>query len=163
MAFAPLPHSLRHYVENILTPGEAETLAGFMGKVPFDLQAQTGFGPVEGSWSPIRNVIAPMLELGADITRDSYARVESKKDGHGWHYDTGDSDHMTWCEWSASVLLTTPDSFSGGVFQFADPPEEHLAHYLDAIIYTSDELHRVLPHHGNRKVLLVFLGAQDGE
>ena len=141
---------MRYYVENILTQDEAETLAGFSGKVPFDLGV-------------IENVTAPMLQLGAAITPDSYARIEHKQDGHDWHVDTGDTGHMPWCAWSASVLLTPPDQFRGGVFQFTDPPEEHMAHYLDAIIYTSCERHRVLPHHGNRKVLLVFLGAENGE
>ena len=141
---------MRYYVENIVTRAEAETLTGFSGKVPFDL-------------APVANVIAPMLQLGAAITPDSYARVEQKQDGHDWHFDTGATGHMPGCEFSASVLLTPPDQFRGGVFQFANPPEEHLAHYLDAIVYTSDELHRVLPHHGNRKVLLCFLGAYNGE
>lgn len=141
---------MRSYIENILTPAQAETLIGFTGKVPFDL-------------SPVPKVVAEMEQLGAVITPDSYARVEQKQDGHDWHLDTGDTGHMPWCEFSASVLLTPPDQFRGGVFQFANPSEEHLAHYLDAIIYTSDELHRVLPHHGNRKVLLCFLGAHNGE
>ena len=59
MAFAPLPHSLRHYVENILTPGEAETLTGFTGKVPFDIGA-------------IPKVVDEMKRLGAVVTPKSY-------------------------------------------------------------------------------------------
>jgi hypothetical protein len=141
---------LRYYVEDILTPAEAETLVGFNGKVPFDIGA-------------IPKVVGEMERLGAAITPKSYCRIEGKSDGHDWHVDTGDSNHMPWCAWSASVLLTTPDRFEGGTFQFADPSEEHSAHYLDAIIYTSDERHRVLPHQGSRKVLLVFLGADNGE
>lgn len=91
----------------------------------------------------------------AAITEDSYAIIETKSDGHDWHYDTGDGDHMLWCRYSASVLLT--DNFSGGVFQFDKPFDEH-KHYLSALIYSSDQLHRVTSHRGNRSVLLIFLG-----
>ena len=141
---------MRNYIRDILTPDEAKHLTGFTGRVPFDVGV-------------IHKVVTEMQQLGASLTDKSYATIERNQDGHDWHFDTGDMDHMTWCEWSASVLLTKPDEFRGGVFQFANPAEEHMAHYCDALIYTSDELHRVLPHHGNRKVLLVFLGAANGE
>ena len=94
----------------------------------------------------------------AAITDQSYATIETKVDGHDWHYDTGDSNHMPWCKYSASVLLT--DNFSGGVFQFEKPFDEH-RHYLSALIYSSAQLHRVTSHKGTRSVLLIFLGAKD--
>ena len=94
----------------------------------------------------------------AAVTPDSYATIERKIGGHPWHKDTGDSDHMLWCRYSASVLLT--EDFTGGMFQFDDPFEEH-RHYLSALIYSSDQVHKVTAHKGNRKALLIFLGAQD--
>ena len=50
----------------------------------------------------------------------SYATVEQKPEGHGWHTDTGNSGHMQWCVLTASVLLTPPSSFSGGEFFYRD-------------------------------------------
>lgn len=104
-----------------------------------------------------------MLTLGAAITTKSYATIERFADGHDWHYDTGDTNHMPWCRMSASVGLTPPSEFVGGAFEFDDPFEEHRNHYLDALIYSSDQLHRVLPHDGDRIVLLIFLGEPHGE
>ena len=101
----------------------------------------------------------------AVIVPQAYARIEDHAAGHDWHCDTGDSGHMPWCRWSGSVLLTPPDQFTGGVFQFRNPTAAHL-HYLAALIYRSDQEHRVTPHVGVRKVLLIFLGAlgaDDGE
>lgn len=96
--------------------------------------------------------------LNAVVSDHSYAIIETKSDGHHWHYDTGDGNHMPWCKYSCSVLLT--NDFSGGLFQFERPFEEHL-HYLSALIYSSDQLHRVTSHIGKRSVLLIFLGGKD--
>ena len=114
---------------------------------------------------PIERVAAMMMELypTAAVTAQSYAVIERKPDGHPWHVDTGDTDHMPWCRLSASVLLTRPEEFTGGAFQFDEPFDVHVAHYCDGIIYTSDQIHRVLPHTGSRRVLLIFLGAKDGK
>jgi predicted 2-oxoglutarate/Fe(II)-dependent dioxygenase YbiX len=143
--------SPRTYVKDIITPEEAAQLAQCNGKVPFNLFA-------------LRKVVGCMQTLyPATVTSDSYARVERNVTGHDWHVDTGDSDHMPWCAVSASVLVSRPEEFTGGAFEFDEPFEEHAAHYCDGIIYTSDQVHRVLPHTGNRKVLLVFLGAADGK
>ena len=129
-------------VKNILTPEEADRLS--LGRMPLD-------HPL------VRRVVACMA---GGIVDQSYARVENKADGHDWHYDTGDGDHMLWCRWSASVLLSPPDDFSGGNFEIAEP-RQSFKHYLDALIYPSSVLHRVTPHTGTRRVLLVFLGDAD--
>jgi hypothetical protein len=102
------------------------------------------------------------LMTNAAIVPQAYARVEDNRHGHPWHFDTGDGGHMPWCRWSASVLLSPPDQFSGGEFQFRDP-DQVAGEYLGALIYSSNEEHRVTPHDGVRKVLLIFLGADDGE
>ena len=96
----------------------------------------------------------------AAVTPKSYARIESKPDGHDWHRDTGDMDHMTWCAYSGSVLLTR--NFLGGFFEFHGGPRYR--HYLDLLVYSSDQLHRVGPSAaGERIALLVFLGRIKGE
>ena len=41
---------------------------------------------------------------------------ECKKEGHAPHYDTGTSNHMIWCRYSASTLLTK--DYKGGEIYF---------------------------------------------
>tara|TARA_R100000808_G_scaffold12567_1_gene31273 strand:- start:5509 stop:6000 length:492 start_codon:yes stop_codon:yes gene_type:complete len=136
---------LRKLVKNIFTGEEAASLA---------------VGRHALSHPLIERVID--LMKGAAIIPSAYARVEDNTAGHNWHYDTGDMNHMPWCQYSASVLLTPPDQFEGGLFQFRHPFEEY-KHYLDALIYSSNEEHRVTPHRGERKVLLIFLGSENGK
>ena len=132
----------------MLTALEAETLSSQIGKKSFS----------ESLVSRITNLI--LKNTDAAITDQSYCRVERNAAGHPWHYDTGDMDHMLWCRWSASVLLSPPENFTGGVFEFRDASYQN---YLDALIFSSDEEHRVTPHEGARAVLLIFLGAKNGE
>tara|TARA_Y100000310_G_C20692417_1_gene823197 strand:- start:829 stop:1254 length:426 start_codon:yes stop_codon:yes gene_type:complete len=141
---------MRKHITDIITPDEAKHLAGFRGRIPFETGA-------------VSKVVSEMEKLGASITLKSYATVEQKQDGHGWHYDTGDSNQMPWCRWTASVGLTTADEFTGGQFEYSNPNEEFTSHHCDALIHGHTELHRVLPHEGNRRVLLIFLGADNGE
>lgn len=104
------------------------------------------------------------------LAQPSYWRVEQNWDqGHKWHYDgckkEGDAlvkNHMSWCGYSASILLTDPSTFTGGTFKFDNPPESHREdHYLSAVFYSSGahnepQLHMVEPYSGNRTVLLFF-------
>lgn len=143
--------SPRAYIKNVINEQEAEQLAQANGRVSFGVTAVARVVQVMQSLYPVA------------VTPSSYARVEQNMSGHDWHVDTGDSDHMPWCAASASVLLTKPTEFEGGGFQFDAPFDEHAAHYCNAIIYTSDQIHRVLPHTGNRRVLLIFLGAENGK
>ena len=99
--------------------------------------------------------------MPGEIVPQAYARVECKSDGHSWHVDTGDSGHMPWCRYSGSVLLSPPDTFTGGTFRFRNPAAEY-RHYLSLLTYSSDQEHCVEPHEGERRVLLIFLGAFNG-
>jgi hypothetical protein len=132
----------------VLTALEAQELAAHKGKLSFSVPL-------------VSRVTAQVIAVtDAAITDQSYALIETKGDGHDWHYDTGDMNHMPWCRFSASVLLS--DNFTGGMFQFEKPFDEH-RHFLSALIYSSDQLHRVTPHKGTRSVLLIFLGAKDDQ
>ncbi len=142
---------LRKILKDILSPAEVGELKQALGKIPLNTVA-------------IQKVIEGMMRLGAvTITQKSYATIERNPAGHEWHVDTGDSNHMLWCRMSASVGLTPPSNYVGGAFQFSDPFEEYKNNYLSAIIYSSDQQHRVLPHEGDRTVLLIFLGETNGE
>lgn len=139
---------MRKLIKYALTESEAETIRT-VTMMQFDHPL------VERMVNVIKNV-AP----DAAITPKSYARVESKADGHDWHTDQGDRGHMKWCAYSGSVLLT--NDFVGGNLEFADGTKHR--HYLDLLIFSSDERHRVLPHgDGKRMALLIFLGRENGE
>lgn len=86
------------------------------------------------------------------IGAEAYVCVEDRPEGHPWHVDTGTSDHMMWCRYSASIVLT--DGYTGGGFYFRDIGPIH--HYLGLVTYTSDNEHMVESHKGQRKVLLMF-------
>ena len=83
--------------------------------------------------------------------------VEARPRGHVWHTDIGTSNHMTWCKYSASILLTKPEEFSGGYFKTKKNTYKK-DHYLNMLLYSSDVEHCVEPSEGNRKPLLMFFG-----
>ena len=139
---------MRELVKYALTESEAETIRT-VTMMQFD-------HPLVERMVDIMKLYAP----DAAITPKSYVRVESKADGHDWHCDTGNMGHMKWCAYSGSVLLT--NDFVGGDFEFDDGTKHR--HYLDLLMFSSDERHRVLPHGGgDRMALLLFLGRENGE
>lgn len=139
---------MRELVKYALTGAEAETIRTVC-MMQFD-------HPLVERMVNIMKFHAP----DAAVTPKSYVRVESKADGHDWHVDTGDRGHMKWCAYSGSVLLT--DDFVGGDFEFEDGTRHR--HYLDLLMFSSDERHRVLPHGGGKRMaLLLFLGRENGE
>ena len=109
------------------------------------------------------------VKLGAEAP--GYIRLENKDVGHKEHNDRGHryeraSGHMEWCDYGCSILLSEPHLFTGGNFLYTrDSPKLITAseHYLSAIVHTSDEFHRVKPHKGVRKVLLLFLPTERKE
>lgn len=142
------PTSFRRMFPAVLSAGEASTLQ--IGRQSFG-------HPLVARCVEWMQTIA----LDASIEEPAYTRVERKVDGHDWHRDIGDSNHMPWCVYSGSVLLTPPEGFEGGWFEFRDPHARH-KHYLDLLAYTSDNWHRVTSHEGERRVLLIFLGRSNG-
>jgi hypothetical protein len=102
--------------------------------------------------APLKKVLA---HIDATPTENSYWRVESKPQGHGWHIDTGSKKHMLWCRYGASVLLSKPDQFTGGTLTYRDRKEDKI--YRSAYIHSSDVEHMVTPHEGKRTVLLLFI------
>lgn len=120
----------------------------------------------------------------------------SQKTSHGWHFDGCHPDfvgepgkftklqdpdlprvyqselvdnHMGWCRFGASLLLSPPDSYEGGEFQYYDRQGKITSikdeHYCSLVIHTGHktnqpELHRVLPFKAKthkRTTLLVFV------
>ena len=154
---------MRILIPNIITPETAQKLSSTAPNRSITI------------WDrPEVNAVAEKLFSKIPETpvlgKPSYWRVESNWDmGHKWHRDGCKEEngkfipnHMAWCGYSASLLLTDPTTFSGGTFKFDDPPEEHREdHYLSAVFYSSGaqnepQLHMVEPYSGNRTVLLMF-------
>jgi len=86
---------------------------------------------------------------------------ECKKDGHKPHYDSGTSNHMSWCRYSASTLLTK--DYKGGEFIFVDHNNNELQRvnqeiqYGKTLVYDVSNKHMVKPHSdGDRVVDLYF-------
>jgi len=137
---------MRKLVPDMLSADEANSL--MIGNQSFD-------NPL------VKRVISHMPKAAA-IVSEAIARVEDHKPGHPWHLDTGDANQMPWCRFTASTLLSPVEDFTGGMFYFKDPPAQHKK-YLASVIFDLDNEHMVDPHEGVRKVLLIFLGAQDGQ
>ena len=127
--------------------------------------------------------------------KEKIIRISNNAKGHPWHFDGCHSNtlgkegtfvriqeedalknfqgelvenHMGWCHFGASLLLTPPSEYEGGEFQYMDKEGTIQTvkdkHYLGLVFHTAHrtnnpELHRVLPHHpsAKRTVLLVFI------
>ena len=113
------------------------------------------------------------VDKGIKLHKPSYWRVENRIKGHDWHYD-GCKDvkgklvdnHMPWCRYGTTVLLSDPEKIKGGELSYKDGDKEitipHRLHYRSAMVYTGGKdndpvLHKVTPHSG-RFVLLMFFG-----
>jgi|UniRef100_A0A6C0IJY7 hypothetical protein len=90
------------------------------------------------------------------------------KEGHPSHYDTGDSNHMLWCRYSASTLLSK--HYKGGEFIFVDSDDNQLesfnqnSHYNKTLVYDINHKHKVNPHYdGDRIVNLYFWSVISGD
>jgi len=86
--------------------------------------------------------------------KEAYARLEHKTDGHRWHKDTGSSNHMMWCSFGCSILLSNPNEFDGGEFYYRDGKSDQEVRSL--VMHSSDVEHLVTKHSGKRVVLLFF-------
>jgi hypothetical protein len=112
----------------------------------------------------LHNVLKLVFDnCAASIKGYSYVRIECQKDGHPWHIDTGDKDHMSWCRFSTRLLLDPEDNFTDGGFFFEDEPDNAIFGYRQLWIYDSipENMHRVASHKGQRRVLLMFLESED--
>ena len=109
----------------------------------------------------------------------SYWRVERKRQGHNWHFDGCKKvdgqfidNHMSWCDYGTSILLSPPNEFEGGELEYKNEKGEIItvdkkSHYLSGYIYTGNGNapleHRVTGHTGNRKVLLMFFKSKKSD
>lgn len=150
---------MRLFIPNILTEQEASYLRM---NIPHTAL-------IRGRWDyPGVDKIVNIIKEHAPISTDGgYFIIENTKEGHDKHYDGCELDlqpnHMDWCAYSASILLTDASTFEGGTFHFYEPEESHREdHYRSLVLYSSaahndPQMHSVTPHkNGNRTVLLMF-------
>jgi hypothetical protein len=104
-------------------------------------------------------------KIDIDLGSPSYVRVEARIEGHPWHTDLGNKTGGTrgWNKFSASVLLTPPEQFTGGGVYFRDQPDTPIHNYCDLWYWDHNEEHCAPRHHGDRRMLLMFFqGGADG-
>tara|TARA_Y100000766_G_scaffold220060_1_gene192037 strand:- start:17180 stop:17671 length:492 start_codon:yes stop_codon:yes gene_type:complete len=120
----------------------------------------------------ITNIIIKILNIVDVPNRSdkSYFRLESSTEGsvrtHPWHVDTGSKNHMSWCKYGISILLSEPTTFKGAELEYRDgtiiTKEKH---YLGLTMHSSDVEHRLRwgiessdkKREGERRTLLFFL------
>lgn len=101
----------------------------------------------------VRSAVAPE---DVSFLPPSYFRIEERAEGHPWHKDTGNEDHMLWCDWGCSILLKDGTEEEVGRLHYIDGTVVH--NYLGLAIHSSGEVHRVSRNKG-RLVFLAFLQA----
>ena len=134
---------MRGLIPSVLTAEECSSLASTVGYLTWQ----------DDRLRPVLSLLSSCLPT-ASTADPSYVRVEMRREGHPWHCDKGNRGHMAWCDYSASILLT--EDFTGGEFIFENGKDEY-RHYRDLLYYSRAERHMVRSHHGNRRVLLMFL------
>ena len=134
----------RFFIPNVITPKEAIFLK------------ENGIKDSKEIIDKIKKVIEEKISPDIAIWDEpSKIRIERSPNGHPWHVDTGSSNHMLWCAYGASILLTDDDR--AGYLEYRDGtkilPKEH---YCSMTLHSSDVEHRV-EQNSSRVTLLSFL------
>ena len=156
-------------ISQAITPQQAAELCDLHRKIAGQkLKRQHWNLPV------IQNLLQAMQQAaGVELVQQapSYIALEHKTQGHPVHADGcvytakgWQPNHMSWCKWSASLLVSDPAMCSGGVVKFQDLSVTPSEHYCSLYVWPSHpdsghapELHSVTPHSGCRIVLLFFM------
>ena len=95
-----------------------------------------------------------LLKFPKGVGPRNYAEPEiSKLVGLVKEYADVSSMHPAYTH-TATMLLSDPSDFEGGEFFFYD--DQPIKKSGDLLIYSSDVKHKVNPHTGDRRVLLMF-------
>ena len=158
-----------HQITGLLTPGEADKLKN-MGK-PDAISSDFSNELLQKVAKRYQSMVDDQEFI---LSSPSYWRIETRPKGHEWHYDgckliegEFEDNHMAWCQFGTTVLLSDPDEFTGGriFFEIDGEPKEVKDHYLNGVCYTAGKLnnpmkHMVEPHEGKRTVLLMFFATK---
>ena len=156
-------------ISGILTPTEAK-----------DLQDMGKSGAMYSDFShEIIQKVAKVYQSELDdqelvLTSPSYWRIETRPKGHEWHYDGCKEEdgklvdnHMAWCNYGSTLLLSPNNLFEGGNLFFEQEGKEFEIkdHYLNGVLYSAGKFnnpmkHKVTQHAGKRCVLLMFFSTK---
>ena len=135
---------MRHLVKNIISKKDAKILCTL--------------NTIDFNNSIIKNIISKLENIigRVSLNKPSYLKIETSKNGHDWHKDTGTNNHMSWCNYGVSILLKKTNN---SLFRYRNPKKKYTQeeHYLNAILHSSDEWHMVEKPEKGRTVLLMFL------
>lgn len=163
---------MRRFTSGAVTKKEASALLSLGRRRSFDFDHSTVGRLVRD--------IEEMAGVALVLKAPSYWSVESRPQGHPPHYDgcTEGKDggmidnHMPWCRYSGSVLLTDPSLFEGGVLRFSNDGEEHKRDALCGLVAFSSgkdnqpQRHEVTPSRpvadGEQRVALLLFLAEEG-
>ena len=156
-------------IQNAISPTEAAEL--------YDLRLKIAGQKLQTAhWQlPVIQKILDQIQAAVPaellLESPSYISLEQKTSGHPAHIDgcrlltAGYIDnHMSWCSWSATLLVSDPALCSGGIVRFADQIIRPADHYCTLYLWPSHPrtgyrpvMHSVDAHNGCRVVLLCFL------
>tara|TARA_R100000008_G_scaffold82877_1_gene67610 strand:- start:485 stop:970 length:486 start_codon:yes stop_codon:yes gene_type:complete len=158
-------------IENILTPEEAKELAIFCSKTVNKRSHDFEAHPII---KKVADTYKTHTKQPLKFSEPSYWVLETRTSGHDWHYDGCKEEdgklignHMAWCRYGSSILISDPEDFTGGDLFYKDNEGNEILvenHYLKGCIYgaapdNNPVLHKATTHKGKRKVLLMFFGA----
>ena len=160
--------------------GERKQYSGWLTKCEADYLIKYGYDleqnpPERCAWrdtnlekNPIISKIICNLEENLNLkvkNGNSFWWVRNYNKGIRAHYDTGTHSLTSWCNLSCTVLLSNPNTFTGGKLYFDNDCVEPDEHYLNCIAYSSMETNQTNKHRvepclsGDRWVLLMFFEA----
>lgn len=156
-------------INNAITPQQAQELCDLHKRI-----AGQKLGRQHWELPVIKQLLDVMQQAtGAELVlgSPSYIALEQKSSGHPTHADGcvhtakgWQPNHMSWCQWSASVLVSDPALCSGGVVRFSELSVTPAEHYCSLYVWPSHPdsgytpaLHSVDRHNGYRVVLLFFM------
>ena len=62
-------------------------------------------------------------KLSGPLSDESYFSIEKGTPDiylHKWHCDTGTGDHMNWCKFGISLLISDPNTFKGAELEYCN-------------------------------------------
>lgn len=139
---------MRDFIPNVITAEEASFLVGLPPKRIKNPRIN------HPAIAKIKDKIDSLVSVSWDPP--SFTRLERRAgEPHKWHVDTGSRNHMPWCSYGCSVLLT--DTEDAGCLEYRDGFKLKAAeHFCGLAIHSSDVEHRTL-HTGKRITYLAFL------
>jgi|11BtaG_2_1085332.scaffolds.fasta_scaffold01236_3 hypothetical protein len=143
---------MKGFAENFITPEEATHLKSKM-KPPGSGKILIKDLPEDSTESFVVERLRDHFDF--DLHEESYISIEHNPKGHRWHVDTGDRNHMPWCSFGCSVMLSKDYEYVGGLFHYRDA--EIQAEHCGLLWHDSSEEHMVERHQGVRAVLLIFI------